>query len=213
MDVKERLAKVEAQSAELSDMRVKLAEAGHKVTTAEKASETATTEVRALKSQVGLLEKELTPAREAVAELERVDAALTAAGLPCTEKIALADGAGVVHVCDKRIIALAADKVKAEDKIVSLEVGALIGVKISKAEEADCLELRKTNPKLFEKMILGRPNLGGGNGLVAMPVKVMGADPNPPPSVGVDKSAGDELGQMVEKGAPPNASPELGSML
>lgn len=51
---------------------------------------------------------------------------------------------------------------KAEDALVELEVEALVGTKITPAEKADFVELRKTNPGLYRRMLDQRPDLALG---------------------------------------------------
>jgi HK97 family phage prohead protease len=57
--------------------------------------------------------------------------------------------------------------VDAEEKLVELEVEAHVGVKILPAEKADFVELRKTNPALFSKMIEQRSTLKLGTAVLA----------------------------------------------
>lgn len=49
--------------------------------------------------------------------------------------------------------------VKAEDAVTASEVRALVGSKISAAEEADFIELRKSNPALFDRMVGQRKDM------------------------------------------------------
>lgn len=49
---------------------------------------------------------------------------------------------------------------KAEGSLVEIEVDALVGKKITPAEKDDFVELRKSNPTLFTKMIAQRSDIG-----------------------------------------------------
>lgn len=68
--------------------------------------------------------------------------------------------------------------VDAEAKIIELEVGALVGVKITPAEKDDYVALRKSNPDLFERFVAQKSDLN-----LLDPI-TKDADAPPPKTVG-----------------------------
>lgn len=84
------------------------------------------------------------------------------------------------------------------DKTIDAEVEALVGVKIDKSEKEGLVELRKTNPKLFEKLMANRP----ANGVLAVANKgagVMGKDPQPAQTGAHAKAGSEDLSTMLDE--------------
>ena len=59
----------------------------------------------------------------------------------------------------KAVEKLGAENAALTEKTIAAEVEALVGVKISPAEKDTFVELRKSNPTLFKKMVDGRPEM------------------------------------------------------
>lgn len=84
---------------------------------------------------------------------------------------------------------------KAEATGIEAEVDALVGKKITPAEKAEFLELRQSNPKLFERMVAARPEMKLLNGQVIKDDDAKTTtDPVTPPAT---KADGAELGNKI----------------
>lgn len=84
---------------------------------------------------------------------------------------------------------------KAEDAAIGAEVDALVGVKILPAEKDTFVELRKSNPKLFTKMVGDRPELKMLGGQVVTDAKKDASNP----VVKADGGKGEDLAAIFDK--------------
>ena len=110
------------------------------------------------------LEKAKALQAKAEAELETVKAA--GAAREAELQKAVSEAESTATEANKR-----ADE--AEAQVATLEVDALVGKKITPAEKDEFLELRKTNPELFAKMVAKRADLS------SLTTDVVGDDPAP----------------------------------
>lgn len=204
MDPKEMQAQLEARAIEIkaaNDARTAAEAKAAEVEAKLVASEKRATDAEALLRDV---EKQIAPLRELATE---VDVALKAANAPTDVKVK-EPKAGEPNVLTltvaQRITAVAEQRDKAIDQNIEHEVEALVGVKITKAEKEEFVELRRSNPSLFKKMIDKRAplNLFG---------KAIGAaDPSPRTKNGTDN--GDGLANILEDEATKEAGSTPGDL-
>lgn len=128
-ELEDQKAKSDAASTKLAELNVKLVETEQRAEKAEAAKSVA--------------EKALTDVR---GELEKVSSAAKVLETEHTK------------ACTDRDEALA--KVKELDgKLITIEVDAIVGKKIAPSEKEEFVELRRSNPALFEKMVAKRPDM------------------------------------------------------
>lgn len=80
---------------------------------------------------------------------------------------------------------------QAEASVIDAEVGALVGVKIAPAERDTFVELRKSNPALFTKMIAARPEMKLLKG------QIIDAEKKAPPSITEPSGNGADLANTI----------------
>lgn len=91
------------------------------------------------------------------------------------------------HLVKERDAANAAREI-AETKLLELEVGTLVGVKISKDEKDSFVRLARLDRKLFDQMVSQRSDLPAARDLTGTGPVVSAADPTPP---AIRSAAGD----------------------
>lgn len=206
MDIKELQAQLDLRTTELKAAKDLTSAAEAKTADADAKLVAIAKEKADISTSHATLEKALAPLQQLSTD---VDAALKAANVPMEIAIAepkAGEPATKGLTTAERIAFVASQRDKALDQNVEHEVEALVGFKITPAEKEEFVELRKSNPGLFAKMVAKRGDLG-------LAGRKMGKDPNPAPK---NLSApDDELGDMLDasaNGAAP-APADLGGML
>jgi len=103
-----------------------------------------------LSSEVTVLETKLKTAEESVKALETTLE---------TTKTALKTAETSLGEKSAELATALNAKGESEDKLIEREVEDLVGKKIAPAEKAEFIELRKSNPDLFAKMVKNRPDM------------------------------------------------------
>ncbi len=192
MDLKELQARLEQHAIDLKAAQDKLTAKDGELAAATKRADVAEARADALDSSAKELSAKLKTATDsatlAVDMLKSIDASLDEALGPIP--------AGTVLKTADRIAAIVKTNKDLLEKGVKAEVAALVGKKIGKAQEEKFVKLALKDRETFDEIVAGLPDLGG-EGSGGLLQKQMGADPNPPPQVTVDKNAGDALANRL----------------
>lgn len=143
---------IPANPEALAKMKAKaLAAAGREPpNTASAANTESTMTEKEMQERVAKADAEKALAEKQFADLQKDHAAL---------KTELAATQGTVKALETDRDAHKARADQAEASVIEAEVSSLVGVKIAPAEKDTFVELRKTNPSLFRKMVDGRPEM------------------------------------------------------